>query len=103
MVTFTLHKPSGDPIYPPFFGIADSGADSTMFPMDVMDDLGLTKADCDECDQLGAGGMSKYLDWKGKKLPADFYGARTVNLSVPRPRGPQRVRTPATFRPRSFE
>jgi hypothetical protein len=52
-----------------------------MFPMDVMADLGITKADCDECDQLGAGGKSKYWAWQDGKLPANFYG-RPVDLSV---------------------
>jgi hypothetical protein len=82
MVTFTLTDPNGKPVLPAFFGIADSGADGSMFPMAVMNDLGIAKSDCDKLPQLGAGGKTSCYAWKGSKtLPANFYGL-TVNLQV---------------------
>jgi len=81
MVTFTLKDPQGSPVVPPFFGIADSGADGSMFPMAVMDDLGITQADCEERGQLGADGAGKYYAWNGGKLSANFYGV-TVDLNM---------------------
>jgi hypothetical protein len=81
MVTFTLTHPAGHKIAPPFFGLVDSGADGTIFPMAVMADLGISQADCDELDQMGAGGASKFYCWKTGSLAADFFG-RPVNLKV---------------------
>lgn len=81
MVTFTIHDPSGHPVTPPFFGIADSGADSSLFPMAVMDDLGIAKGDCDKQVQTGAGGQCDMYCWKGGTLPADFWGTM-VDLVV---------------------
>jgi hypothetical protein len=80
-VPFVIHNPKGDRVSPAFFGLADSGADGSIFPMPVMKDLGIDTSECEERDQIGSGGPSKFYCWKGGTLPADVYGV-TVDLMV---------------------
>jgi hypothetical protein len=53
-----------------------------MFPMSMMGALGIDQANCDERDQMGAGGLGKFYCWPGGTLPATFFKTVTVNLKV---------------------
>ena len=81
MVTFTLFKPDGTALFAPVFGLVDSGADGSMFPMDVMPALGISQSDCAKKPQLGSSGRGECYEWNGGTLPADFWGI-TVNLKM---------------------
>ena len=66
----------------PLFGLVDSGADETMFPIDAMAVLGIDKsADCTQKQGGGAGGLHDFYVWNGGKLRADVYGV-AVDLIV---------------------
>jgi hypothetical protein len=79
MLDFTIKRADGTPFPVPVYGLVDSGADGTMFPLDAMGPLGIALGDCDEKDQMGASGAGKFYEWKGGTLEGDF-GGITINL-----------------------
>lgn len=81
MATFMLTKPDGTPMPVSFFGLVDSGADNSLFPISVMTNLGIDQSDCDEHQNIGSSGIGIRYCWKRGKLAADFYGV-TVDLCV---------------------
>jgi hypothetical protein len=79
MLPVSLSRVDGTVIPVPFNALVDSGADGSMFKLDMMPVFGVTKADCDEREQKGAGGTSTFYCWKGGTVNASFLGVK-MNL-----------------------
>lgn len=58
----TIVGPSGES--PPVLALVDSGADSSLFPMQIAGLMGVDLADCEQAVSMTAGGPSTRYVWK---------------------------------------
>jgi Aspartyl protease len=69
-VRITLFDQAGNALPAKFRALVDSGADTSMFPVALMDKLGISTSDCQTVSGRGAAGADDFLFWPGGVIKA---------------------------------